>query len=112
MRIEGVTTAVIEANYDWTLVRIDAGGAVGIGEAFCTPGLTATIRELAPLLVGEDPRQVEPLVRKLRLATAHAASGGGHVHHAISGIEAALWDLTARSLGVPLHQLFGGAFRK
>src|SRR2546429_1147534 len=67
---------------------------------------------MAPLLVGEDPRQIEPLVRKMRLATAHAASGGGHVHHAISGIEAALWDLAARALEVPLHRLFGGAFRR
>ena len=33
------------------------------------------------------------------------------MYHAISGIEAALWDLAARSLEVPLWQLFGGCFR-
>ncbi len=82
----------------------------GWGEAFCAPGLTQTIRELASLLEGEDARQVEPLVRKLHLATAHVSSGGT-VYHAISGIEAALWDLAARSLEVPLWQLFGGSFR-
>src|SRR5439155_9190676 len=113
MRITRVATAVVEANFDWTLIRLETdAGIAGIGEAFCTPGLTSTIREMAPLLTGEDPRQVEPLLRKLRLATAHAASGGGHVHHAISGLEAALWDATARALHVPLYQLFGGAFRK
>lgn len=112
MKITAVRTAVIEANYDWTLVRIDTDeGVSGIGEAFCAPGLTATIRELAVLVVGEDPSGVEPLVRKLRLATAHAASGGGTVHHAISGIEAALWELNARALGVPLWRMFGGRFR-
>ena len=73
-------------------------------------GSTQTIRELAPLLDGEDARQVEPLVRKLHLATAHVSSGGT-VYHAISGIEAALWDLAARSLEVPLWRLFGGRFR-
>jgi L-alanine-DL-glutamate epimerase-like enolase superfamily enzyme len=111
MRIERITTAVVEANYDWTIVRIESDqGQSGWGEAFCAPGLAVTIRELASLLEGEDARQVEPLVRKLHLATAHVSSGGT-VYHAISGIEAALWDLAARSLEVPLWQLFGGRFR-
>jgi gluconate/galactonate dehydratase len=112
MRIERITTAVLEANYDWTIVRIESDeGVHGWGEAFCAPGLTQTIHELASLLEGQDARQVEPLVRKLHLATAHVSSGGT-VYHAISGIEAALWDLAARSLGVPLWQLFGGRFRE
>jgi L-alanine-DL-glutamate epimerase-like enolase superfamily enzyme len=112
MRIARITTAVLEANYDWTIVRVQSDeGLAGWGEAFCAPGLAETIRELAPLLVGEDARQVEPLVRKLHLATAHVSSGGT-VYHAISGLESALWDLAARSLEVPLWQLFGGRFRE
>ena len=112
MRITSITTAVLEANYDWTVVRAESDdGLHGWGESFCAPGLAETIRELAPLLVGEDARQVEPLVRKLHLATAHVSSGGT-VYHAISGIESALWDLAARSLEVPLWQLFGGRFRE
>ncbi len=112
MKIARITTAVIEANYDWTIVKIESDeGVVGLGESFCAPGLTATIRDLAVLLEGEDPRNVEALTRKLRLATAHAASGGGHVHHAISGLECALWDLNARALEVPLWQLLGGRYR-
>ncbi len=112
MRIASITTAVIEANYDWTIVRVESDeGMCGWGEAFCAPGLAQTIRELASLLEGEDARQVEPLVRKLHLATAHVSSGGT-VYHAISGIEAALWDLAARSLEVPLWQLFGGGISR
>lgn len=111
MRITNITTAVIEANYDWTIVRVDTDeGIAGLGEAFCAPALTQTIRELAVLLVGQDPREVEPLVRTLHLATAHVSSGGT-VHHAISGIEAALWDVAARAAGQPLWRLFGGKFR-
>jgi L-alanine-DL-glutamate epimerase-like enolase superfamily enzyme len=111
MKVARITTAVIEANYDWTIVRVESDdGGHGWGEAFCAPGLAETIRELAPLLEGRDARHVEPLVRRLHLATAHVSSGGT-VYHAISGIEAALWDLLARSLGVPLWQLFGGSFR-
>lgn len=112
MRITRVTTAVIEANYDWTLVRVETDeGVSGIGECFTSPGLTALIRQIGGLLVGEDPTQIEPLLRTMRNATAHAASGGGAVHHAITGIESALWELNARALNVPLYQLFGGAFR-
>ena len=111
MKIARLTTAVIEANYDWTIVRVESDeGLHGWGEAFCAPGLVETIHELAPLLEGRDARHVEPLVRRLHLATAHVSSGGT-VYHAISGIEAALWDLAARSLEVPLWQLFGGCFR-
>lgn len=111
MKLARITTAVVEANYDWTVVRAESDeGLQGWGEAFCAPGLTQAVRELAPLIEGRDVRHVEPLVRRLQLATAHA-SGGGTVHHAVSGIEAALWDLLARSLGVPLWQLFGGCFR-
>ena len=112
MKVTRVLTAVLEANYDWTLVRVDTDeGVSGIGECFCAPGLTATIRDLAILVEGEDPTHIDSLTRKLRLATAHAGSGGGTTHHAISGIEAALWDLNARALGVPLWRLFGGKFR-
>ena len=111
MRIESITTAVVEANYDWTIVRVQAeDGLCGWGEAFCGPGLTQTVRELAPLLEGRDARQIEPLVRTLHLATAHV-SRGGTTYHAISGIEAALWDLAARAHEMPLWQLFGGRFR-
>lgn len=111
MKITQVTTAVIEANFDWTLVRIDTDeGISGLGECFFAPGLTATIRELGECIKGRDARQIEPLARKLvRIATPTAA--GGAVHHAISGIEAALWDLNARALGIPLWQMFGGRFR-
>lgn len=71
MRIERITTAVVEANYDRKIVRIESDeGVCGWGEGFCAPGLTQTIRELASLLEGEDACQVEPLVHKLDLATA------------------------------------------
>ncbi len=74
MRIRQVTTAVVEANYDWTIVRVESDeGVLGWGEAFCAPGLPETIRELAPLIEGRDARHVEPLVRRLHLATAHVS---------------------------------------
>ena len=38
MRIRAVTTAVVEANYDWTIVRVESDeGVLGWGEAFARP---------------------------------------------------------------------------
>ena len=80
-------TAVVEANYDWTFVRVDAEGEglSGIGECFCAPGLTAIIKELAPLLIGEDARDVDRLWAKLRWGCSGAGSSAGIVYNAISG---------------------------
>ena len=113
MRITGVHTAVVEANYDWTFVRVDAEGEglSGLGECFCAPGLTAIVRDLAPLLIGEDARDVDRLWAKLRWGCSGAGSSAGIVYNAISGIEAALWDLVGQHYGVPIHRLLGGRFR-
>ena len=111
MRITGVHTAVVEANYDWTFVRVDAGDLSGIGECFCAPGLTAIVRDLTPLLLGEDARDVDRLWAKLRWGCSGAGSSAGIVYNAISGIEAAVWDLVGQSYGVPIHRLLGGRFR-
>lgn len=111
MRITRLTTAVVEANFDWTFVRVESDEDVsGIGEAFFAPGLTAMVAEFATILVGDDPLDVDRLYQKMRWA-ASAGSLGGYVYNAISGIEAALWDLKGRALGVPIWQLLGGRFR-
>ena len=99
VKIAAVHTAVVEGNYDWTFVRIDADdGLRGLGECYCAPGLTAIVRDLAPLLVGEDPRDVDRLWSKLRWGASGAGSSAGIVYNAISGMEAALWDLVGRAL--------------
>src|ERR1700755_3553084 len=112
MRITGVHTAVVEANYDWTFVRIDAGEELsGLGECFTAPGLTGIVRDLAPLLIGETPRSVDRLWSKLRWGASGPGSPAGIVYNAISGMEAALWDLVGKAYGVPIHRLLGGRFR-
>jgi gluconate/galactonate dehydratase len=73
--------------------------------------LTGIVRDLAPLLIGEDPRAVDRLWSKLRWGASGAGSSAGIVYNAISGMEAALWDLVGRAYGVPIHALLGGRFR-
>ncbi|WP_026369334.1 mandelate racemase/muconate lactonizing enzyme family protein [Kallotenue papyrolyticum] len=112
MQITHVRTAVIEGNFDWTIVRIDTDRDIyGLGESFCAPGLTAIIRDLAPLLIGEDPRHVDRLWNKLRWAASGAGSQAGIVYNAISGIETALLDITGKYYNAPLWQLLGGKYR-
>ena len=112
MKITRLKTAVVEGNFDWTFVRIETDeGIRGLGECFFAPGLTSILRSLDPLLLGEDPRDVNRLFRKLQLATSGAGSVAGIIYNAISGIDAALWDILGQSLGVPIWRLLGGKFR-
>lgn len=111
MKISAIKTAVVEANFDWTFIRVETNtGLTGLGEAFFAPGLTATIREFASFLEGKDPLNIAPLVRDM-FAAASASGSSGQVIHAISGIEMALWDILGHHLQAPLWQLLGGQYR-
>ncbi|MGB8986712.1 MAG: mandelate racemase/muconate lactonizing enzyme family protein [Candidatus Sulfotelmatobacter sp.] len=112
MKILRLKTAVVEGNFDWTFVRIETDeGIRALGECFFAPGLTSILRSLEPLLIGEDARDIHRLFRKLHLATSGAGSVAGIVYNAISGIEAALWDVLGQWLDVPIYRLLGGKFR-
>jgi L-alanine-DL-glutamate epimerase-like enolase superfamily enzyme len=112
MKITRLKTAVVEGNFDWTFVKIESDkGLSGIGECFFAPGLTSILHDLEPVIVGQDPRNIRPLFKRLQMAASGAGSVAGIVYNAISGIEAALWDLLGQSLGVPIYMLLGGKFR-
>lgn len=111
MKISSLSTCVIEANFDWTIVKVKTDeGIVGYGEAFFAPGLTTTIREYRVILEGEDPRDIDRLCRKMRSAGSTGGSWG-MIYHAISGIEAALWDVLGKKFKMPLYQFLGGKYR-
>ena len=63
---------------------------------------------LKPLLLGEDPRAIRPLLKKLFQKT-HLFGRYGVTTFAISGVDIALWDLAGKRAGQPLYQLLGGA---
>jgi L-alanine-DL-glutamate epimerase-like enolase superfamily enzyme len=111
-RILKIATAVVQANFLWTYVRVYADEGYGTGECFFAPGLTAIVRELGELIEGEDYRNIEHLVEKMRWASSGAGSLSGIVWNAITGIEAALWDLKGKHCGLPVYQLLGGKFRE
>ena len=112
--ITQVRSAVVRANFNWTYARVytdAAGGGHGTGECFFAPGLPQIIEEFEAILIGEDPRNIEKLVEKMRWAASGSGSLGGIIWNAISGIEAALWDLKGKLTGLPVYQLLGGKFR-
>ena len=64
-------------------------------------------QELAPLLVGEDARNIERLwARMFRLA--HANRDRKLVMEAIACLDTALWDLLGKALGLNVATLLGG----
>ncbi|MGB0742628.1 MAG: D-galactonate dehydratase, partial [Planctomycetaceae bacterium] len=117
MKITGVETLVCNARMrNWVFVKVttDQPGLVGWGEAtleWHTRGVVASIEDLAPLLIGEDPRRIEYLWQMMY--RQHFWHGHGIVRAtAISGIDIALWDLLGKIHGVPCSQLWGGPVRE
>jgi len=72
-------------------------------------GLAGIVEDLAPLVVGRDPRAVERIYWDLYRHTRQ--SPGSVIAKALAGIENALLDVKAKALGVPVHELFGGPTR-
>ena len=65
---------------------------------------------LAELLIGENPLEPGRLWRKMYEGSLYYGRRGAAIH-AISGIEIALWDITGKAAGKPIHALLGGARR-
>jgi len=97
-----------ERRFAFVLVHTDAG-ITGLGEGVGDPHLIQAIveRRLKPILVGEDPFDIERLWRRM-FAGAIYWDLKGALLTAISAVDIALWDLKAKALGVPVYQLLGG----
>ena len=99
--------------FDSTIVRVETdSGLVGYGEVcplgpFYLPayadGVRAGIRELAPHLLGSDPRQLSKLNRQMDAALK------GHPY-VKSGIDMACWDILGKAANQPVCTLLGGRY--
>src|ERR671933_1545773 len=89
------------------LVKIETdAGITGIGLGGDGPVGRATIEQLKPELLGEDPIDVERLWH--RMWVPKLVGRRGMTTRAISGIDIALWDLRAKVAGLPLYKMLGG----
>jgi L-alanine-DL-glutamate epimerase-like enolase superfamily enzyme len=70
------------------------------------PGQFAHAREIAPVLIGEDPSDIGRLWVKLAWAGASVGRSGLSTQ-AIAAFDVALYDLKARRAGLPLAKLLG-----
>jgi cis-L-3-hydroxyproline dehydratase len=99
--------------FDSTIVRVETDtGLAGHGEVcplgpFYLPayaeGVRAGLRELGPHLLGEDPRQLGKLNRKMDAALK------GHPY-VKSGIDIACWDILGQFSQMPVCELLGGRY--
>lgn len=99
---------------DYVIVKVHTDeGIVGLGEATVSAlwsgetskSCVAALDDLiGPALIGADPTQVTALRRKMDFLIKLNP-------FTKSAVEMALWDITGKALGVPVHQLLGGKVR-
>ncbi|HET7035141.1 MAG TPA: mandelate racemase/muconate lactonizing enzyme family protein [Thermomicrobiaceae bacterium] len=105
MKITDLKCALIGAN---PVVRIATDqGLSGYGEVESyKPYLKPHVLFYRDALLGEDPTDVERVMRKIRRHGAFKPWGS-----AVSAIEMALWDLAGKAAGLPVYKLLGGKVR-
>ncbi len=104
---------------DTLLVEIHTDeGITGVGEAHTVPLVLKAVIDapisqltgqgLRQMLIGEDPRRINALWKKMYEKSC-TYGRRGVVIHAISAIDMALWDILGKVAGQPVHALLGGA---
>ena len=87
-----------------------ADGHQGLGFSYAKraggPGQFAHAKEVAPVLIGEDPSDIARLWNKLCWAGA-SVGRSGLATQALGAFDVALYDLKARRAGLPLAKLLG-----
>ncbi len=120
--IEPIPLAYPEPNdHDLTryllLVKVTTDdGLVGWGETWsrfpeATKACMDLIDGMAEVIKDADPRETEPIWRKLR-AHSYWYGTGGLASFAISAIDIALWDIKGKAAGLPLVTMLGGAVQE
>jgi D-galactarolactone cycloisomerase len=126
MKITGVTAlplaSPLEQELRWGAMTVGVKGGIvvrvttdegieGLGEAGFSAEYFPTVGpiindQLAPLLVGEDPRDIGALWQRMFEAT-HMWGRRGIETYAISGVDIALWDLLGKIANQPIYRLLG-----
>jgi galactonate dehydratase len=120
MKITSVRPWLIRsaASYWGEFLFVEVGtdeGITGWGEITTTTkianrALTAMLRRIGDMLLGEDPAQIERLWHKLFRSFTYMGSRGAAVE-CVSAIDIALWDIRGKALGKPIYELLGGPVR-
>lgn len=110
--ITDIKAYVIEGNFEWNLLKIETdAGVTGIGESYRGGGVPELIEYTKRFLIGENPLDVERIVRLIFQEMSGHGGTTGKVVTAASGIEIALWDIAGKVLDLPVYQLLGSKYR-
>jgi L-alanine-DL-glutamate epimerase-like enolase superfamily enzyme len=111
VRTDAIQSFVTQETLLLTLRCTDGIEATGYAYTIGTGGssVVALLKDhLAPRLLGRDPLDIEAIWKDLFFHT-HATAVGAITSLALACVDTALWDWRARSQGLPLWRLLGGA---
>jgi galactonate dehydratase len=114
MKIENIETYLVEAgSRNWLFTKIDTdAGISGISETTIKRKertLKSSVEELTRFLLGKDPTCIADHYEKMYRDAFWV--GGTMLSSAISAVEAAMWDILGKSVGLPVYKLWGGPTR-
>ena len=102
LKITDIRGCTVAANFDYPIIRIDTNqGVYGLGEVR-DGGVLGQALILKPHLLGQNPLEIEGLLRRIKPYSGHGRLGGG-----FSAIDMALHDIGGKVYNVPAYRLVG-----
>ena len=114
MKIISLDTVVVDfyrTNLVFVLLGTDEG-ITGVAEATLEGqelAVVGAVRLLEERVIGADPTRIAETIYRLNRDSYWR--GGPVSMTALSALEMAMWDVSARALGVPVHRMLGGQTR-
>lgn len=116
------STGPTPAADDFIVIRIRTDeGIEGVGSAYAfqpspilgagasREGAMALMRDLARIMIGEDPLRISHILGKLERCTGGQWAENWHI---LAHFDHALYDLKGKILGLPVYELLGGIRRE
>src|SRR5205823_9525086 len=115
MKITGIQPLTCDSGIggrDWLFVKVTTDeGVVGWGEGYdwqASTSLAEAIRVVGEEVIGQDPRRIDFISRRL----LHSGRDGVPERmKVIAALELALYDIKGKWLNVPCYDLIGGLYR-
>ena len=110
--VEPLTCSSGIGGRDWVFLKVTTDeGVVGWGEGYdwqAGPALAEAIRVVGQEVIGQDPRNIELIGRRL---WDSGRAGVPERMKVIAALDIALYDIKGKWLGVPVYDLLGGLYR-